>query len=126
MKSFNLKEYLKNPQKKIITKDYKRVRIICIDRSGLNTKPIVALITIPNGDEIIKTYWEDGTETRGTEDNSYDLFFVTEKKTRWINIYKDIYGNPFSGCFYETKEKALENKSMYGDYIDTVKVEQEE
>lgn len=60
MKQFNLDEYLKNPNRKIITRDGRNVRIVCTNRRGLNVKPIAALITIPNGDEIIKTYWENG------------------------------------------------------------------
>ena len=45
---------------------------------------------IANGDEIIKTYWEDGVETRGTKDNPYDLFFAPEKKVlRQIEDYMD-------------------------------------
>lgn len=127
MKPFNLEKYLKNPNQKIITKDGRNVRIICIDRSGLNVKPIVALIMISNGDEIIKTYWENGVETRGYEGCQNDLFFVTEKKIKWLNIYKNTIGNFYPGCFYKTKEEAFENKSIsHGHYIDTVKVEIEE
>ena len=80
MKQFNLDEYLKNPNRRIITKDGKSVRIVCTDRRGFNVKPTAALITIPNGDEIIKTYWENGVETQGYEDNPNDLFFAPEKK----------------------------------------------
>lgn len=32
MKQFNLKEYLKDPNKKVVTRDGKNVRIICTDR----------------------------------------------------------------------------------------------
>lgn len=126
MKPFKLIEYLKKPQKKIITRDGRSARIICMNRDGLNTKPIVALITLPNRDEAIKTYWEDGVETRGRKDNPYDLFFVTEKKTKWLNIYTDNDENPIAGCFFETEEEAIENKSTGYTYIDTVKIEKEE
>lgn len=80
MKQFNLEEYLENPSRKIITQDGRCVRIVCTDRSGLNVKPIVALITIPNGDEVIKTYWENGVETHGYEGYPNDLFFAPNKK----------------------------------------------
>ena len=126
MRQFNLEEYLNNPRKGINTRKGLPVRIICTDRKGLNVKPITALITIPNGDEIIKSYWKDGVETRGTEDNPYDLFFVTEKKTKWLNVYADSIGDPFVGSFFETEEEAFENKSTGNTYIGTVKIEVEE
>lgn len=127
MKPFNLREYLKNPQRKITTKDGRRARIICVDRCGLNTKQIVALITIPNGDEIIKTYWEDGVETRGTKDNPHDLFFGTEKKEGWINIYKVNSTVSPGPRTYNTKEEAEAARgSNLVDYISTVKIQWEE
>ena len=43
MKQFNLEEYLKNPSKKIVTRDGSPVRIICTDRKDLDA-PIVALV----------------------------------------------------------------------------------
>lgn len=126
MKQFSLKEYLENPNRKIITKDGRNVRIICTDKKGLNVKPIAALITLPNGDEVIKTYWEDGVETRGYEGCPNDLFFTSEKKTKWINVYIDDDKNPIVGSFFETEEEAVENKSTGYTYIATVKIEVEE
>lgn len=126
MKQFSLEEYLKNPQRKIITRDGRSVRIVCTDRRGLNVKPIAALITIPNGDEIIKTYWENGVATHGYEDNPNDLFFATEKKTKWLNVYTDDNKNYIDANFFETEEEAIENKSAVCNYIATVKIEVEE
>lgn len=126
MKQFSLEEYLKNPQRKIITKDGRSVRIVCTDRRGLNVKPIAALITIPNGDEIIKTYWENGVATHGYEGNPNDLFFATEKKTKWLNVYTDDNKNYIDANFFETEEEAIENKSAVCNYIATVKIEVEE
>lgn len=125
MKQFSLEEYLKNPQRKIITRDGRSVRIVCTDRRGLNVKPIAALITIPNGDEIIKTYWENGVATHGYEDKN-DLFFATEKKTKWLNVYTDDNKNYIDANFFETEEEAIENKSAVCNYIATVKIEVEE
>lgn len=126
MKQFNLEEYLENPQRKIITRDGRSVRIVCTDRRGLNVKPIAALITIPNGDEIIITYWENGVATQGYEDNPNDLFFATEKKTKWLNVYTDDNKNYIDANFFETEEEAIENKSAVCNYIATVKIEVEE
>ena len=126
IKQFSLEEYLNNPQRKVITRDGRNVRIICTDRRGLYVKPITALITIPNGDEIIKTYWENGVATQGYEDNPNDLFFATEKKTKWLNVYTDDDKNPIAGSFFESEEEAIENKSTGYTYIATVKIEVEE
>ena len=43
MKPFNLEEYLANPTKKVVTRDGKDARIICIDRRD-SYFPIVALV----------------------------------------------------------------------------------
>lgn len=53
-------------------------------------------------------------------------FFAPKKKEYWINIYKDFYGSPCTGTFYETEEEALTNKSAALTYLSTVKVEWEE
>ena len=126
MKQFNLEEYLEDTNRKIVTRNGDPVRIICTDRKGLNVKPIAALITMSNGDEVIETYWANGIVTRGCKDNPYDLFFATEKKTKWLNVYTDDDKNPIVGIFFETEEEAVENKSTGYTYIATVKIEVEE
>ena len=104
MKQFNLQEYLANPSRQVVTRDGRKVRIVCTDRKGLCTKPIVALITLPNGDEIVKCFWEDGIETRGVEENIYDLFFIPEKHEGWIIINKWPDGvRDTNGIIYHTK-----------------------
>ena len=125
MKEFNLEKYLENPNRKVVTRDGRSVRIVCTDRRGLNVKPIAALITIPNGDEIIKTYWGNGVETQGYEDNPNDLFFATEKHEGWINLLK-INSTIITGKVYNTKEEA--ESAVLGSliYISTVKIEWEE
>ena len=45
------------------------MRIVCTDRACLNAKPIVALITLPNCDEVIKTFWNNDFETTAIEGN---------------------------------------------------------
>lgn len=126
MKQFSLKEYLENPNRKIITKDGKTVRIICTDRKGLNVKPIAALITMPNGDEVIETYWANGIVTRGCKDNPYDLFFATEKHEGWVNLYVSDKTLLSPDCaLYNTKEEAERNKYLY-NYKATAKIEWEE
>ena len=127
MKQFNLDKYLKNPNRKVITRDGRNVRIVCTDRRGLNVKPIAALITIPNGDEIIKTYWENGVETQGYKNNPNDLFFAPEKKEGWVNIYLDAENSGYvETCIYKSKEEAEESGKKWSRYITTIKIEWEE
>ena len=126
MKQFNLQEYLANPKRQVVTRDGRKVRIICTDRAGLNTKPIVALITLPNGDEVIKTFWDNGIETAGSEDKN-DLFFAPTKHEGWIIINKWPDGErDTNGIIYDT-ELDIPNKPQVGTHrIATVKVEWEE
>lgn len=123
MKQFNLEEYLKNPNRKIITREGKSVRIICVNRFS-DDYPIVALIR--NKDkEVIECYTKDG---KFLENNTHnlDLFFVPEKKSGWINLYKinsTISPGPRAYNTKEEAESAAENKSYY---ISTIKIEWEE
>ena len=52
MKQFSLEEYLKNPSKRVVTRDGRNVRIICTDREDLNF-PIITLIKKKFGGEVI-------------------------------------------------------------------------
>ena len=124
MKQFNLQEYLANPSRQVVTRDGKKVRIVCTDRAGLDVKPIVALITLPNCDEIVKCFWDNGIETAGSEDKN-DLFFAPTKYTDYINLYRDesVY---FLGGVYTSEEYAKNSARGNDQYITTIKVEWEE
>ena len=103
MKQFNLQEYLANQNRQVVTREGQKVRIVCADRAGLNAKPIVALITLPNGDEVIKTFWNNGFETTAIEGEN-DLFFAPEKHEGWIVINKWPDGvRDTNGIIYHTK-----------------------
>ena len=126
MKQFSLEEYLKNPERKVVTRDGRKARIICTDRAGLNAKPIVALITLPNGDENVKTFWANGIETAGSEDEN-DLFFAPEKHEGWININKWPDGvRDTDGIIYHTKLDIPDIPPVGGKRVATIKIEWEE
>lgn len=74
MEQFNLEEYLKNPNRKIVTRDGNSVRIICTNRKSEN-HPIVALIQDnPYNEEYVYYYTIDGKlAINGMK--SMDLFF---------------------------------------------------
>ena len=123
MKQFNLAEYLENPNRRIITKDGRNVRIICTDAKG--NFPIIALVETYNGNETVLRLKENGRFYNDTE-NSSDLFFSPVKKEGWINLYKinsTISPGPRA---YDTKEDA---ESVAGDksyYLSRIKIEWEE
>lgn len=130
MKQFNLDEYLKNPNRKIITRDGRNVRIVCTDKvcdEKGSQKPIIALVNFGNR-EVVYPYSSDGISSPLLPE--FDLFFVSEKKEGWINIYK--IKSTINPCIspglqvYNTKEEAEAAKGRNIDYISTVKIEWEE
>ena len=126
MKRFNLEEYLKNPSKKIVTRDGKAVRIICTDRE-YSIYPVVALVKDDNRKlDVLVTYTKDGIPAEYNE-AYYTLFFVTEKKEGWLNIYRSESGFYLRGNPYKSKEEADEvAKANYKNFCTTVKIEWEE
>lgn len=121
MKHFDLQEYLKNPDRKLVTRDGRSARIICTDR--LDSYPVVGLIRIGDCDEVC-TYTKDGERYTQREDK-YDLFFAPEKKEGWVNLFK-INSTITTGEVYNTKEEAKSAVVGSLGYISTVKVEWEE
>ena len=123
LKQFNLEEYLKNPTKKVITRDGRNARIICTDAKG--NFPIIALVEIHNGAETVIRLKENGRFYNDTE-NSSDLFFYPVKKSGWINLYKinsTISPGPQAYNTKEDAESVVGNKSYY---LSTIKIEWEE
>ena len=120
---FSLKEYEFNPEKEIKTRRGDSVRIICTNRSGLTTKPIVALVKIPNGTEVVHTYWENGVHTNGAEDD-LDLFFIPKRHTGWINVFFLNNGGCDCGsAIYPNREEAAKAGNECDNYGDSVKIE---
>ena len=126
MKAFSLEEYLKNPSKKVVTKEGKTIkRILCTDARG--NYPIVALIEEDYYDNVF-SYTKDGNLYDG-KTNPYDLFFAPEKHEGWLNIYRsDECGFFMRGKSpYKSKEKADKvAKANPKTFFTTIKVEWEE
>ena len=122
MKKFNLQKYLANPSQKIMTRDGRKVRILCTDMK--NEQPVLALVT--EGDrEDIHSYYQNGVWCNHFPENGLDLFFVPIKKEGWINIFRyktDLY----TGDVFKTKENAEKLGKLSKDYITTIKIEWEE
>ena len=124
MKPFSLEEYLKNPSRKVVTRDGRNVRILCTDREG-SVYLIVALIKDDNRElEILVTYTKDGRPAEYNE-AYYTLFFAPEKHEGWINIYRNSIGEIYSSSnTYNSKEEAINSRAKTA--IATVKIEWEE
>lgn len=122
MKQFNLDEYLKNPDRHIVTRKGIDAKIICTDGSN-KTYPIFALIQNGEGKDVL-SFTNEGINTEGYE-SSFDLFFAPEKKEGWVNLFK-INSTITTGEVYNTKEEAKSAVINSAIYISTVKVEWEE
>ena len=122
MKQFDLKEYLKNPSRKLVTREGCSVRIICTD-AKLGSTEIVGLEIDDDGTECIFTWTKEGKLFSNT-DTPDDLFFAPEKHEGWINVYEEGSNRYLEGCIYATKEEAKRIRG-YG-YITTIKIEWEE
>ena len=126
MKQFNLKEYLENPNRKVVTRDGRSVRIICTD-ADIDDGPIVALVTRANGESKLLCYYDNGRYILGGEDRN-DLLFAPTKKEGWMNVFKfrEATSVAAGGVIYESEQatrKAIESNQ---NYIATIKVEWEE
>lgn len=123
MKQFNLEEYLKDPSKKIVTREGLNAKIIYTEAKG--KYPVIALIEDKyNKTEHSADYTVDGKFIAETTDHKEDLFFATEKHTGWANIY----GAFLAGDIFSTKEEADEYVKRTGskDFVATAKIEWEE
>ena len=128
MEQFSLKEYLKNPNRKIVTRDGVAVRIICTDFD--REYPIVGAIkehTYPT------LFTEKGRYNSDGSSSPCDLFFAPEKKEKkekhegWINLYRNEDGISWiSPNYFKSKEEAEEDGKQYSGYITSIEIKWEE
>ena len=121
MKPFSLEEYLKNPERKVVTRDGRSVRIKCTDRKS-NYYPIIALIDL--GDlEDLHAFSKNGESCIGIK-STFDLFFVPEIHEGWINVYSSSYFST-SARIFSSEGEAKEEGKKWKDYVATIKIEWE-
>ena len=118
MKAFSLEEYIKNPNRKVVTRNGRSARIICTDAKG--NYPIVVLIEEGGYDNAL-SYTKDGKLYVG-ETNDYDLFFAPEKHEGWVNVYRD-FDDVMCGSVFATEE---DEKCKAKTAIATIRIEWEE
>ena len=124
MRQFDLDKYLKNPNRKVVTRDGRSVRIVCTDMIG-TSYPILAICRVDATHDCYYSYTLNGKHNLGV-DSRLDLFFAPEKKEGWINLYKinsSISPGPLT---YNTKKEAESATGNRPDYIATIKIEWEE
>lgn len=122
MEQFSLQEYLKNPSRRVVTGDGRKVKILCTNRKSLY--PIVALVENHDSDnESVCSYREDGLYSMFSQSEENNLFFAPEKHEGWISIYRRVINDGyFTDGIFDSEEKAKER----GGAIATVKIEWEE
>ena len=126
MEQFSLEKYLANPSVKVVTRDGRRVRVICTDMKSI-TYPVVALIENGSGYEQLTTFSKNG-EYEVNKLSSSDLFFASEKHKGWINIFKYVTTNAYlkESHIYSSKEIAESEGRRLNNYLSTIKIEWEE
>lgn len=125
MKPFNLQEYLDNPSRKVVTRDGRQVRILCTNAK--NIYPIVALVD--NGKrESTENYMPNGRYLE-IEECGLDLFFTSEKREGWVNIYRIPDTKELeASCIFSTKEEAefYRGDEPKPNYVATTRIEWKE
>lgn len=122
---FSLEEYLKDPLRKVVTRDGREVRIECTDMDGINGMVIVGLVRDSlTCKERPLTWTKEGQYfVQGGETNS-DLFFEDSKdplvRRGWVNVYKSPGGEIILGGVRKSKEEA--EQANQGDSIDTIEI----
>lgn len=120
MKQFNLEEYLKNPSRKVVTRNGKSVRIVCTDFNN-ESYPIIGEV---QGVTEPQTFTKEGLFCCCNCDSSNrDLFFAPEKHEGWVNVCKSQMYNR-CGLIHNSEEEARRSRGL--DAIATVKIEWEE
>ena len=123
MKPFNLEEYLKNPNKKVVTRDRKAVKIYCTDCDS--RQPIIAKI---EGHDFSRSFTRDGRYYIDDRNSPYDLFFAPEKYEGWLNVYRhtDTGEVTFGAILHTSREEAEKIGRADDYYAATAKIEWEE
>ena len=124
MKQFNLAEYLKNPSRKVITREGYPATIVSTTFHQENY-PVVAEVCFSSYDKKQSySFTANGLFLDSSED-SRDLFFTPEKHEGWVNIYRDSKIDELC-CRYIFPSEEEAKRSAASDIIATAKIEWEE
>ena len=120
MKQFNLEEYINNSNKRIVTRDGRDVRIICINFNG--PYPIVIEV---KGIEVPVVVTKEGKQA-SFKDGDLDLFFESKKHEGYACIHFDEGIYYLDDTIYASKEEADNNAKRWSDSIAVTKIEWED
>ena len=95
MKQFNLQEYLANPSRQVVTRNGRKVRIICTDFDNPDF-PVVGEI---NGYKWPLSFTTNGEAIKGSQQCT-DLFFAPTIVKRWGIVYRK------AERLFDTREEA--------------------
>lgn len=126
MKQFNLQEYLANPNRQVITREGKKVRIICTDAKSIY--PVIGLVDDGICGERFISCQKNGRESNDLIESASDLFLGPIKHTAFVNLYRTESGQFKCGAAHKTEQIAKNvsvGESQY-IYVSTIKVEWEE
>ena len=95
MKQFNLQEYLAHPERKVVTRDGRKARIVCTDFDNPDF-PVVAEI---KGHKWPLSFATNGEAIKGRP-LACDIFFSPTIVKRWGIVYRK------AGRLFDTREEA--------------------
>ena len=129
MKQFSIEEYLKNPSRKVVTRDGRNVKIHCT-----NYYSCYSVIAEIEGSRFSNSFYPDGKFRALKDPSPNDLFFAPEKKEKkekhegWINLYRgrDMEITSFGPKLYTSREEAEKEGKTNSYYVATAKMEWEE
>lgn len=125
MVKFSLEEYLKDPSRKVVTRDGREVRIKCTDMDGIDGLVVVGLVrSCRTGKEWPESWTKEGQYYPQAGETACDLFFEDSKefknKRGWVNVYKSPGGEIILGGVRKSKEEA--EQANRGDSIDIIEI----
>lgn len=116
MKKFDLEKALSGGR--VITRNGKEVTGLHL--FGVeNNFPLFGIV-----DGEIRRWSKEGRIFIDVVETKFDLFMPGEKKTMWVNVYKDGDGSFITGkCLHSKEETALLNtKNPFAEFFDTVPI----
>lgn len=125
MKQFDLEEYLKNPSRKVVTREGFPATIVSTIWCQPEYPVIAELEWSCNNKKQSYAFTADGRYIISSEDPR-DLFFVPEKHEGWVNVYKVGADGCYNvGSVFDSREKALDSADSHS-YISTIRIEWED
>jgi hypothetical protein len=124
LKPFNLERALAGDP--VVTREGRKVRIMCFDRKTNNSHKIVALVE-NNSFETCETFDENGKYTQLDEESTFDLFMVPKSQKYYVSIFFDESAERIRCGEAELSMRLAEsNKKSHYKLLQTIEFEIEE